>query len=121
VIITDEKLPGYMTTASTIECGLIHTGLPSCCVAFFIDVWCATSPLDPDMMAHRKKIDKLRPGYVPCPRCIKRPTRLVKPKACACPWHFEAGRKFEQQIQSGVLKHVSGNGYEVTDMEKFTS
>jgi hypothetical protein len=107
IVIDDDASDGYMSTAHTIECGLLHTGLPSCCVAYFIDVWTQRRD-DPDVLAHEKEMPKV--GYVPCPRCVKRGSFVV-PKPCACNAHFEDGRGFERLVQSGRFKQVGPNAY----------
>jgi len=61
--------------ARDVECGL-HSGIPPCCVLFYVAEW---RPLvhelgndHPAVAAHSRRMFRVRPGYVPCPACMRR-------------------------------------------------
>lgn len=76
---------------NVIKCGL-HSGIPECCVAFYVLAW-------EDLYAmpeYAKAMDKVRHlgrhraannyrliGYVPCPACLLAET-FVKVRRCKC-------------------------------------
>lgn len=75
-----------------IECGL-HSGFPTCCVAFFVRVWWPWM-LAIDGLSTRRRADAFvasddyakwttRPGYVACPKCVV-DQNFVEVKACDC-------------------------------------
>jgi hypothetical protein len=119
-MIDDAKVPGlrdlpyYMQVAHDIECGLIHSGLPSCCVAYFVTEYTVLDEKSRKVhqLANRKGINGKRgPGYVRCPRCIKEKV-VVTVKPCACVDVFERGKRFQHSIHTGRLKPIPGtNGF----------
>lgn len=78
---TDESLVHHVT------CGL-HSGIPECCVLFFVTVWYdGKHPLDwppgkrTYQQAMRRTIGTV--NYVPCPGCLTRRT-FIKTRRCRC-------------------------------------
>lgn len=79
-----------------IECGL-HSGLPPCCVSFFVKMWWPYT-LAVNALSAREQANAVvaydayqawttRPGYIPCPNCVI-DRRFVHILACDC----ESGR-----------------------------
>lgn len=75
-----------------VECG-VHSGFPSCCIAFFVKVWWPYA-LAIDGSSTRARADALtaynayqkwstRPGYVPCPSCVVE-RKFVEVLPCDC-------------------------------------
>jgi hypothetical protein len=75
----------YLILAHAIECGLLHTGLPSCCVAFFVSEFFAMSTKDRAAYGELAREDSKgnRHDYVRCPKCVEEGL-FVNPKPCAC-------------------------------------
>jgi hypothetical protein len=84
--------PADRDAMGMIECGL-HSGLPRCCVAFFVKVWWPYW-LAIDGLSSRARTDAhaafaayqrwtTRPGYVPCPRCVV-DENFVEVLPCEC-------------------------------------
>lgn len=102
-----EELPFYLTVAHMIECGLLHTGLPSCCVAFYVHEWILYEQAERDAYRKLKNAQK-HVGYVRCPRCLSRDQKVpVKP--CACEEHFNAGSHWQYRKDSGQVVPVPGH------------
>lgn len=101
-----KDLPWFMSVAHMIECGLLHSGLPSCCVAFFVTEW---TGYDHNQIAAYHAIPgaKQRVGYVRCPRCVARKV-IVAVKPCACEAHFNNGEQTQYRKDSGQLVPVPG-------------
>ncbi len=84
--------PADRAMMERVECGL-HSGLPRCCVAFFVKVWwpymLAIDGLSPRAEADAHvafdayQLWTTRPGYVPCPRCVV-DKNFVEVLPCAC-------------------------------------
>jgi hypothetical protein len=68
-----------------IECGLVHSGIPACCVKYYITkrIWMPIKERDADNVKIRKITDNWKEPvtYIPCPECLKR-KRFVKVKRC---------------------------------------
>jgi len=78
----------YLVAAHDIECGLLHSALPPCCVAFFVTVMngrvaLLTNTLSPKWRAYIRKAHKKETRYIPCPRCLKWKW-FVQPRLCMC-------------------------------------
>jgi hypothetical protein len=89
----------YLIEAHTIECGLLHSGLPPCCVSFYVTVMGGASAT----LAHKTpkkwgryvaQIKEWPPSngnplhegviqYIPCPRCYRDGMYLL-PRWCMC-------------------------------------
>lgn len=88
--------PADCSAVEMIECGL-HSGLPRCCIAFFVKVWwpfmCAIDELPPSTGTNsRADFDEYQrwttqPGYVPCPRCVL-DENFVEVLPCECALKF---------------------------------
>lgn len=71
--------PADRCAVAMIECGL-HSGIPRCCVAFFVKVWWPYWVMLDEPPSRAKKTAHVafdeysrwttRPGYVPCPACV---------------------------------------------------
>lgn len=74
--------------AHDIECGT-HSGIPPCCIAWFILVRMHQEPGSPEWLAYEHSLQEARParngklGYAPCPECIKA-RRFVHVRSCRC-------------------------------------
>ena len=45
-----------------------HSGIPECCINFFIEVWCANSQ---KLYCYSQKISSIKElTYIPCPNCL---------------------------------------------------
>lgn len=110
--IKPHPTPLYMGLAHDIECGLLHSGLPSCCVAYFISDWMALSQDARDSITdHATKLLQRRAGYVRCPRCVKENV-AVTVKPCSCKEVIAIGQRIQYNIDSGELVKIPGtNGY----------
>jgi len=83
-----------------VECGL-HSGLPRCCVAFFVKVWwpywlviderLSLAKVDPHGSFAAYQRWTTRPGYVPCPRCVL-DENFVEVLPCECELRILATR-----------------------------
>lgn len=49
-----------------------HSGIPDCCIRFFLDEWDLHSLYVSKHHPYVRLIDGLMWGYVPCPRCVAR-------------------------------------------------
>lgn len=74
--------------AHDIECGT-HSGIPPCCIAFFVLEKRHWSCSDPRQRAYDRSLRKAAPGrkgkvgYAPCPACITA-ARFVRVRRCSC-------------------------------------
>lgn len=64
-----------------IHCGK-HSGFPDCCIKFFITRWITKDPNSKFRKDYCKRLIKLMPGYIPCPKCVKNKTFITVKK---CP------------------------------------
>lgn len=88
-IIVEYGLPMNKWNVLSINCGL-HSGLPECCIVFFMTVWMPSFQigfLDMPYMKHIRSL-KDRPQYIPCPACLVN-KNIVMIKECDCPCHEE--------------------------------
>ena len=87
----------YLGLAHHIECGILHSGIPACCVAYYVVVLGGPLPNTKGHMTKRNerifKADYPKRGkwiampetnYVPCPRCA-RAGHVVQARRCLCP------------------------------------
>ncbi len=65
-----------------IHCGG-HSGFPDCCIKFFITkwIWVWDDRDSKFVKSYRKRINKLRPGYIACPKCLKS-KKFIKVQPC---------------------------------------
>lgn len=92
--------PTDRSAMEMIECGL-HSGLPKCCVAFFVKVWwpywlllderLSLAKVDPHGSFDAYQKWTTRPGYVPCPRCVLDES-FVEVLPCECELKFPMTR-----------------------------
>jgi hypothetical protein len=73
------------TRYNSICCG-VHSGIPMCCIKFFVNEWPSYS-----LEAHREHIAKAAEinggenyGYIPCPDCLEKGVAPVTLKSCNC-------------------------------------
>ncbi len=98
-------LPLYMTLAHDIECGLLHSGLPSCCVAYFVSEWVSMTAVE--RIRHPDHSRKRPVGYVRCPGCVASKT-IVPVKPCACPEQINVGERIQFRKDSGEWEPIPG-------------
>lgn len=69
-----------------IRCG-IHSGIPACCIAFYIGHWMHGFEGMKEaqyITRHRKRMREAKlSGYIACPDCLTT-KNLVRPNICAC-------------------------------------
>jgi hypothetical protein len=64
-----------------IRCGQ-HSGIPACCIAFFIEDWPRINSATPT--PYTEALELADPGYIACPTCLERGS-FVKPlRRCRC-------------------------------------
>ena len=65
-----------------IHCGR-HSGFPECCIKFFITkwIWIWDDKNSKEMKKHRARLNKHHPGYIACPKCIRK-KNFIKLKPC---------------------------------------
>lgn len=84
--ITKEDDKQFLTVAKWIECGIIHSQIPTCCVAFWIEVFMKKN--DDFKYRYSNLKGSLKFNYVPCPRCLIRiilgVEKPIIPKPCNC-------------------------------------
>src|SRR6478736_3219291 len=67
----------------TYRCGL-HSGIPKCCMRFFVRVWTHVWHV-PELREQYLPKEKSIFGYVPCPDCLaKGKVAKVPVKSCEC-------------------------------------
>lgn len=68
-------------------CGFVHSGIPACCVVFFMQTWlpyvAALTAANSDLAYLTSVAITKAFGYVPCPKCT-RAARFVKLQKCNC-------------------------------------
>lgn len=78
-LLLKEKLKHLGT--KTISCG-IHSGIPECCICFYITKWIWFEYDDPYRLKYLKRLMKYKNvEYVPCPKCLK-DKKFIKTKDC---------------------------------------
>jgi len=83
----DKPLRGaWRNLIHDIRCG-IHSGIPACCIAFFVGHWAHGFSEDKQaqyITRHRKKLREAGlMGYVACPDCLET-KNFTTLKPCAC-------------------------------------
>lgn len=73
-------------TAHDIRCGL-HSGIPICCVAYFITQWQPSEKNKFGIHAasnRREQLDYPKVGYIPCEQCIRDKNFIPVVHECSC-------------------------------------
>jgi len=77
-----------VSVAHDVECGT-HSGIPPCCIAWFMLVRKHMVPGSPEWLAYERTLRAARPkrrghvGYATCPTCIAA-RRFVRVRSCTC-------------------------------------